>query len=147
MEYYWRLVYGPKDDTQTLRVPPQFVAEIRRKWDAGQAVHTTQGSVPAFLIREFAPTSEPYTDQKLLEGAAKAFGEPLLYEDGSIACKWVKMMVTTKEYEQHYSKLPSYKLLERSDPHVTVAFRKPVHEINSIVTPECTDVEIKRLTH
>lgn len=140
--YYWELILF--DGTTTL-IPPAASDLIKKRWDDGQPIHLSTGSVPANQIKSFKPTDKPFTQTKLIEDVSQAFNEPLLNNDGSIVFRWVKKAVTREKYNKHYSNVPSYRFLN-DDGMVTIAFRLPVHMIEQTITPYCDEQEIKVLT-
>jgi hypothetical protein len=152
MNYYWILSYGMRDDLEHIYIPPNAVDEVKRKWDAGEPIHTTRGSVPARDIRSFEPSDKPYGDQKLLQAAAKAFNEPVVntvedrgitYE--SVEAEWVKQVVTQRKWDKYYSGIPSYHKLADEGAYVVMAFRLPVHQVDERRTPKCSEQEVKSL--
>lgn len=164
MEFYWQLKYGPRDELKTLYIPPAQVANVQRKWDNGQPIHTTTGSIPPSQIKEFSPSDKPFGSQALLEAGARAFHEPIYktlpekqrfrtqagetieipYE--VIEGKWVKQVTTTDKWGRYYSAIPAYRLLEESGGMAIMAFKLATHDIDPTKTPECTAEEVKRLT-
>lgn len=166
MAYYWKLVYGAYDDLKTIMVPPEPknaqgltpIQVVKKRWENNQPVHTSQASISPHEIREFSPTDTLYTDQVLLEAGARAFREPLQTNMGSVrtmhnatvqykgvASKWVKQITTKDKWERYYSRIDSYHKLY-DDGMVTMAFRKAVHDIDPMITPECSENEVYMLT-
>lgn len=142
MEFYWELV---QFDGTRIEVPPAAVEVIKRRWDAGQPIHTArQGSIPHNQIKHFRPTDKVFTAQPLLEAAAQAFNEPVV-ESEAIMCRWVKKRVTQQNWGRYYSHHP-YKKLGEEGGMVLVGFRLPIHQINAVNTPYCTDDEVRELT-
>jgi hypothetical protein len=167
MAYYWKLTYGSYDDLKTIFIPPEPknmegltpIQVVQRRWDSGQPIHTSNGSIAASMVREFVPTDKPYSDQALLEAGAKAFKEAIVTDMGSIktrsgvevkyegiAGKWVKQVTTQQQWERYYSRIDSYHKLYNESGMVTMAFRKATHDIDVMLTPECTDKEVELLT-
>lgn len=146
-QFIWELI---QRDGTVLEIPPEAVATVKRRWEAGLPIHTRySGSIPPNQIAAFRPTDKIPSSQRLIEGAAQAFGEPVeaTYENGEkyIVARWCKKRVTQQKWEKYYA--PSgYKRLAEENGMVTVAFRVPVHQINSDLVQECTEDEIKTLT-
>lgn len=165
MEFYWELKYGTRDELRTIDIPPDKVAEVQRKWDNGQPIHTSRGSIPPSQIKEFSPTERPYGNQALLEAGARAFHEPIYktlpqtqnFETQAgqlieisyevVEAKWVKQVTTMDKWGRYYSAIPAYHLLEEANGMATMAFRLGTHDIDPTKTPECTVDEVKKLTH
>lgn len=141
MDYYWEIV---KRDGGTVKVPPSAVGVIRKRWDEGQPIHLAKETVPAHQITDFRQTSEPY-GQPLLEAAAAAFNEPMENPDGSMVVRWVKKAVTQAEWNTYYSRTPAYRKLGADGGMVMVAFRLPVHEIDTGKVGYCSDTEVASL--
>lgn len=141
--FYWELIL--KDDTR-YEIPPDVVDVVTRKMKAHDPVALSTATVPYSEIKHFRITNKPYGQQPLLEAAAQAFNEPVINEDGSIAAKWVKQLVTQREYARYYAAQPSYRSLGDEAGMVIVAHRLPVHQIDSTKVDYCTDDEISSLT-
>jgi len=167
MSYYWKLTYGPRDDLRELMIPPEPkniqgktpIDVVKQRWDSGQPIHTSTGSIPANQIKSFEQTDRPYSDHELLEAGARAFNEAIETDMGGvttqsgvvvrykgIAGKWVKQITTQNQWEKYYSKIESYHKLYDEGGMVTMAFKKAVHDIDVMLTPECTDKEVEMLT-
>jgi hypothetical protein len=142
MDFYWKIT--ERDNTVTY-IRPSDVATVKRRMDNGQPIHTTNRSIPASQIASFTKSDKPTDQQLLLEGAARAFNEPLL-EDGAVVCKWVCKPVTQQEFNRSYAQFPAYHFLSEMDGMVDVAFRVPVHQIDYHKVRECNVDEIARLT-
>lgn len=143
MDYYWELIL--KDDTR-IEVPPSGIPVIQKRMDERQPIHTAKsGSIPFAEIKIFRPTDKAYGQVPLLDAAAQAFGEPQINPDGSIRSKWVKKKVTQRDYAKHFAPLPAYIKLGEEGHLVTVAFRLPVHEIDTALLTYCSDEETRRL--
>lgn len=145
MEFYWELKYGSYDDLKSVMIPPAAVEVVKRRWDAGQAIHLSSGSIPANQIRSFEVTAKLFNQMSLIEDVARAFNEPMFDENGAMLCKWVKVNVTRNKYDKGlYAN--GYKRLDENNGIITLAFRKPVHEINPVETPVCNEDEVRQLT-
>jgi hypothetical protein len=90
-------------------------------------------------------TSKAFGHQPLLEAAAQAFDEPLINDDGSMICRWVKKQVTNREYNKHYAAVPAYRKLTEQNGLVTVAFFLPIHEADLDKVDYCEDSEVRKL--
>lgn len=129
MEYYWHIelysgeIIKVKPDPQKITAIQTLIAKQEG------AITTPTRSIVIKAIKDFRLSDEPYTDQKLLEDVAQAFREPLYTED-AISSRWVKKSVPRRRWDTHYSKIPSYRLLEDNYGTVTIAFILPVHAIN-----------------
>ena len=146
MEYLWELTYGDYRNPKSVMVPPDSVAVVKRRWDAGSPIHTSAGSIPARDIRGFEMSATPHSDQHLLEAASQAFREPEYNEDGSTIVEWVKKVIPQPVYQKRYDGIPAYRILSNVGGLVTIAFRLPVHEINLTKVEQCTDEEVNSLT-
>lgn len=140
--HYWQITLR---DGQKIQVPPEAVEIVKRRWEANQPIKTSKQIIPIHQIVAFEKTSRTKAEVPLVEAAAQAFKEEMLNEDGSVICRWVKMQVTSKEWEKHYSP-HHYKRLADEDGMVVVAWFQPAHLFNSERTSYCTDEEIKSLT-
>lgn len=156
LEFYYELKYGAWNDLKSVYVAPASVGVVQKRWDNGDPIHIPgRGSIPANQIRSFEVTGKVYGGtQKLLEDAAQAFGEPLYVEvdlgkgrtETQIQAKWVKKAVTTDQWQRHFSSIPGYNLLREESGMTLIAFRLPVHAIDSSRVQECTIDEVKQLT-
>jgi hypothetical protein len=141
-DVYWELI---DREGNRLEIPPEAVEIVKKRWNNGDPVHTSEGSMSAKDIRYFRPTSKRYGAQPLLEAAAQAFGEPVINEDGSTAVKWVKKDVPHREFARYYSNIPAYRKIASDGSMVTVAFRLPVHEINPELVEYCNQDDLQYL--
>lgn len=140
--YYWRITEF--DGTET-DIPPTAVEQVKRRWDNGQAIHTSNASIPANQIKSFRPTDKVEGQQLLLEEASRAFREPLFNTDGSAAARWVKRRVPLQLYNRRYSGIPAYHTLESDGSMVTMGFRVMVEYFNPETMDYCDANEISRL--
>lgn len=149
MKFYWELVQF--DDTVSL-IPPDSVEVVKRRWADGQPIHLETMSIPANQIKKFTISEKPYSNQKLLEGVAQAFDEPILdkretawgYTDETIRCRWVKKTVTNDKWIRFYSNIPGYKFLREDMGMTVVGFKLPVHMRSAV--DNCSEDEVKILT-
>lgn len=141
MEYYWEIVL--KDGT-TVDVVPSAVATVRSRWDEKKPIHFEHFSVNPYDIDDFRETSKPH-GQPLIEAAAQAFNEEMVNPDGSVVVRWVKKHVTTAEANR-LLQIPSYRKIQDDRGMVVVAFRVPVHEIDTQKVSYCTAEEEAQLT-
>lgn len=141
-KYYWELVQ--KDGT-VIYIPPEAVEVVKRRWNEGQPIHTSQGSVPSSQIKHFRPTDKPHGEQPLLEAAAQAFNEPVINPDGSIDSRWIKRRVPHQLFNRQYANIPAYRKIGEEAGLVVMAYRLPVHLINVQETQPCTEEEIRIL--
>lgn len=143
MEFYWDLTLR---DGTVIRIPPDKAPMIQSKIARKDPITMRTRSIPFSDIQRFEISDKPYGQQHLIEDAARAFNEPVLNEDGSIVCKWVRKIVTQNKWEKYYSAHPGYKKLGDENGMAIVAFRLPVHEIDVNLTSYCTEEEVGRLT-
>lgn len=145
-QVFWELIQ--KDGT-IIEIPPEAVATVKRRWEAGLPIHTKyQGSIPPSQIAAFRPTGKPANAQPLLEEVARAFNEPVIEErengETVVIVKWVKKRVPQQRWEKYYS--PSgYKRLGDEMGMVTIAWRQPVHLIDPQQVEYCSEQEIQQL--
>lgn len=146
MQYYHKLVYGDYKDLKTLWIPPASVPDIQKKMSNNEPIHLTgAGTVVPSQIRSFEPSDKPFNPQPLLDAVAGAFNEPVINEDGSIACRWVRKEVTSHQWDKHYGPI-GYKRLGDTVGMVSVAMFMPIHQIDTAKMQYCTDAEISKLT-
>lgn len=146
MEFYWKLEYGDYKDLKSIMIPPASVEAVKRRWEQGQPINLSQGSIPPSQIRSFEMSDKPFSSQPMLTaGAAQAFHEPIITADG-VEARWVKKSVTKNSWEKRYSQINGYKLLGDDGNMAVVAFKLATHDVNPGVTPYCTEAEIKMLT-
>lgn len=138
LDNYWHIeLYSG----EIIKVKPdaEVIAHIQKKMEQQQgAINTPTRSIVVKDIRDFRLSDEPYSDQKLLEGAAQAFNEAIdstiIGENGkqykAIKARLVKKSVPRRRWETYYKFIPSYKLLSEVDNYVLMAFVVPVHLIN-----------------
>lgn len=84
-------------------------------------------------------------DQFIADQAARAFGTPILKENGNIECRWVKKSVSDGRYEKYFSHLPGYHRLSDMGGQTMIAFRLAAHEVDLNAVENCTSDEIRRL--
>lgn len=142
MEYYWKLT---QHDGTVTDIPPAVVPIVKRRMTDGQAINLKTMSIPANQIKSFRISERPFTETLLLEESAGVFGEPLINPDGTMVYKWVKKGVPQDKWNKFYSPNAAYKKLAEENSMVIIAFKLPVHSINQLITPYCTDEEINRL--
>lgn len=118
------------------------------------AITTPTRSIIVKDIKDFRVSDEMYTDQKLLEGAAQAFKEPVYVtykENGieytAVKARYVKRSVPRRKWESYYSKISSYKLLSENDSYVMMTFVVPVHSIDHTKVQELTPEEELRMSN
>lgn len=140
-EYYWEIVLREGD---RIRIPPHGVEVVRRRWANKEPVSVPGRSIAPSEIKDFKQTSELY-NQKLLEEVHQAFNDPLETENG-IASRWVKKSVTSHEYNKHYGGIPSYKKLREEGSMVEIAFKLPIHLIDTTKVERCNELDVERLT-
>lgn len=153
MSYYWKLTYGARDDLREIMIPPEPkniqgltpVDVVNQRWENGLPIKTSTSSIPASQIKGFEQTDKLYSNRALLEAGARAFKEPIVTDIG-IAAKWVKQITTNQQWEKYYSHIDSYHRLYNEGGMVTMAFKKATHDIDTMLTPVCTDKEIGMLT-
>lgn len=135
---YWKLLMW---DGEEVKVKPENVEFIQAKLDQGEGfIKTPNRSIAVKNIKDFIESDEIYTDQKLLESSAQAFGEAIYNDDGSIIFRWVKKSVPKRQYYKYYAPTPGYRRLSEEENYVTVMWKQPVHLIDlqnmSELTPE-----------
>lgn len=139
----WELILK---DGRVIDIPPQAVDTVRKRRDAKQPIHLKHEDINYYDIQEFRRTGKLWGQQLLAEEAAQAFGEAIINEDESIKTRWVKKQVSQQQWHKHYSAIPSYKLLSNEDGLTTIAFRLPVHLVDTSKTPYCNPSEVNTLT-
>ena len=141
--HYWEL---KTKDGASIQIPPSAVDIVKRRWDAGQPIHTTARTVPPRDIVSFEKSTKILSEVPLVEAAAQAFNEPIVSENGIVA-RWVKKDVTQGEFNQFYSKNPAYRKLKNDAGLVVVAFKLPVHLCDESKVQYCTNDDIMSLTN
>lgn len=141
-EFYWELV---QFDGTTLDVPPDLVAQVKSRMEQKLVINTSSMVIPANQVKYFRKTSKPFNPQPLLEDVSRAFKTPLLNEDGSIQYKWIKRLLTSREWAKLGS--PAYRRLPDENGMVVVAFKQPTHQIDLQKTIELTEDEISKLQY
>lgn len=149
-EFYWELTLMSGDK---ILIPPEYVASVQRKLDAGEYITTSRQKFPAHQVTNFERTSKRKAGTNLLEQAAQAFSEPLTrtrhFKDGTsdeaVSVKWVKKQVTQREWEKYYSP-HGYKKINSAGGVVVVAFRCATHLVDTNNVQYCTTDEVERLT-
>jgi hypothetical protein len=139
-EYYWELV---QRDGTTTEVPPDLVDVIKRRMANKEPINTKSAVIPFAQIEHFRKTSKPFNTQPLIEAAAQAFKEAIFNEDGSIQAQWVKKEVTQRDYDKKY--VHGYRVLDKANNMVVIAFRLPTHLIDNSVVSYLSDNEIEKL--
>lgn len=142
MEYYWQIT---QHDGTTTDIPPDKVDVVKRRMIDGLPINLKTMTIPTNQIRSFRISERPFTSTVLLEESAGVFGEPLNNPDGSIVYRWVKKGVPQDKWNKYYSPNVAYKKLAEENSMVIVAFKLPVHTINQLMTPYCTDEEVNRI--
>jgi len=142
MDYYWELI---QQDGTRIEIPPEHIEIVKRRWNNGEPIHMNMQSIPANQIKTLYRTDKPYTATPLLEAVAHAFNEPVITEAGDIQARWVKKTVPSRMHAKKYN-TPAYKVLEEGGGVVTVAYRVPVHLIDTNSMQYCEVDEINRLT-
>lgn len=142
--YYWIL---EKWDGEKVKVKPSSANEVQNIITSGTGfIRTATRTINVKDVKSFDQSDIPYSDQKLLESASRAFNSELYTEiDGEtfIQAKWVKKFVPNKQWENYYKKHPHYHFLEESDQGVMVAFIVPTHQIDHQRVTELTAWEVK----
>lgn len=146
-QYFWELIQ--KDGT-VIEIPPDAVAVVKRRWEAGLPIHTKySGSIPPTQIAAFRPTDKRANQQPLLEEVARVFNEPVTEEreNGEVVVivKWVKKRVTQQKWEKYYSPSGYKRLADDMGGMVTIAWRQPVHLIDPQMVEYCSEQEIQQL--
>lgn len=149
MTFYWELI--EKDGTRH-DIAPDDVPKINKLMGNHDPVPLKAGTIPFSEIKHFRASNKSYGQQPLLEAVAQAFREPIYQEAKekgviyhSVACQWVKKPITAREYDSHYSKIPAYRNLGTDNGMVMVAFKVPIHEVDTVKTTPCTTVEEEKL--
>lgn len=141
MEFYYHLI---KWDGEVIKVKPENAEFIRASLKRGSGfIVTPVRSIAVKDVKDFRESSERYTDQKLLEGSAQAFNEPVI-EGDAVMCKWVKKAITKREWEKYYHPT-GYRLLGEQDNYVLIAMRLPIHQIDYQRVLDCSPEEILKL--
>lgn len=123
----------------------KLIQEMIRKQEG--AVTTPTRSIIIKDVRDFRLSDEVYVDenQKLLEGTAQAFDEPVYLKDGSVVARWMKKSVPKRRWDTHYRFITGYKFLGENDNYVSIAFRVPIHLINYSAVSELSGSELIQL--
>jgi len=132
---WWLLTFK---NGETLKIKPEFAPEIKRQMRESVHLITKDWTKKVTDIASFEKTSEPITETPkissgLVEDVARVFNTPII-EDEAVTYAWVKRDVTKREWLSHFSKIPSYKLLQDQGSHVTMGYKLAVHLINDRVT-------------
>lgn len=143
MDFYWEII---EHDGTVTDIPPDSVEVVRRRWKNNEPINLATTSIPANQIKKFQLTGRPYGQQPLLEAAAQAFKDPMYNPDGTVIVQWVKKHVPQREYTKHYGAIPSYRRLDEDRGMIVVAFRLPVHLIDTAKLDYCTPDEVQQLT-
>lgn len=151
-QYYWEIILY-SGETIEVKPNPKNIGEIQRKLaDQHGSITTPTRSIIVKDIKDFRITSKRYTDQKLVEGQAQAFNEPVYTERviggikyEGIAAKYVKKSVPRRRWDTHYRFMNNYKL-EDNDSFVTFAFIMPVHNIDYSQMEDLTPDEELRVS-
>jgi len=141
-EYYWELIL--RDGTR-LEIPPSGVDVVKRRMSAHDPINTKSQVIPYAQIEHFRITNKPYGQALLLDEVAQVFNEPQENDDGSIIYKWVTKQVTQDRWNKYYSHHGAYKRVGAEGSMMTVAFRQPVHLVDTNNTPYATDQEIAEI--
>lgn len=101
-------------------------------------------------IDSITKTSQRITDDTKLLYANEAGlhdRSPIINSDGDVVTNWYKKLVTKKEYENYYSKHPSYHLVSKDAGDIWVGFR--IAERENGYRPDnieqCNESEAERL--
>lgn len=136
MSHYWHLI---KWDGEVIKVKPENVEFVQAKLDTSEGfIKTPNRSIAVKDIKDFVESDEIFTDHKLLEGASKAFNDPVINDSDDVVCRWVKKSVPKRQYTRYYMHFPAYRRLREDDSYVTIAWKQPVHQINNQLTDELT---------
>lgn len=136
--HYWHLI---NYENEHIPVKPENVELVQKKLATGEGfIRTPTRSIAVRSIKDFVESDEPYTDQKLLEGASQAFNDPLITKDG-IKARIVKKSVPARKWNSYYSHIPSYHFLSTNDTYVMMYFTLPVHLIDHEQVEELTEQE------
>lgn len=129
MNNYWHLELWDKEIIK-VKPDPSNIELIQSLLAKGEGMITTPTrSINVKDVKGFQVSDEVYTNQKMIEGVAQAFNEPIFTKNG-IKSKWVKKTVPRRRWEAYYRHIPSYKFHAETDNSVTMIFRLPVHLIN-----------------
>jgi hypothetical protein len=141
---YWELVTY---ENERISVKPENVQLVQAKLATAEGFITTPTrSIAVKSIKDFVESDKPYTDQKVIEDGARAFGTPMLNPDGSVIVRWVKKSVTRREFGKYYSAHQAYRKISESDNHVMITWKQPVHLIDSQLVSELTQDEERNLS-
>lgn len=144
MSYYWELV--TKDDSR-YEIPPEVVPVVQRRIGNKDPINLSTASIPYGDIKHFRITDKPFGEQLVLEAAARAFNQPIINDDGSIVCRWVKKSVPHQLYGKHYAHLQGYHHLSDDGNMVVIAFKVAAHDVSPDRVAYCTVDEIRELEH
>lgn len=140
MEYYWLI---EKWNGEKIRVKPTSAPYVQKIIAKGEGFITTSSmTINVKDIKSFDRSDIPFDDQKLLEGASRAFNEPVILPNGSVEAKWVKKTISRRHWDKYYSGMPSYHLIGEDEGSVTVAFQLPTHLIKPKVVTQLSNYEV-----
>jgi hypothetical protein len=161
-QFYWHLIlkddFGKDGEIIKVKPDPENVKRIQDMIAKNEgAITTPTRSIPINRVKEFRLSDERYSDQKLLEGTAQAFGEPIYtetvverngekYTYHGVAAKWVKKSVPRRRWDTYYRFMSGHKKLEDNDSYVTMAFVLPVHSIDYAEVQDVTGEEYLKLS-
>lgn len=141
-DFYWQLTL--KDGT-VFDVPPTAVSVIQKRIKNREPINLKSRTVLYAEIQHFQKSERRFSSQRLLDSAAQAFREPLINEDESIVSRWVKKEVSNDRWQKYYAP-QGYKRLSGDSERTVIAFRLPVHQIDTAELSYCSDDDIKTLT-
>lgn len=143
LPHYWLL---ERWDGETIKVKPENAPQVQSLITKGEGfIRTKTRTINVKDIKSFDESDIPYSDQKLLEDASRAFNSVLISKidnEELIQAKWVKKTIPNKRWEAYYVRQPSYKFLYENESGVTMAFVIPTHAINPNRVTEMTTQEL-----
>lgn len=136
----------PLRDGTVVKIPPAKVAHITKLIE-DKAPIRMEGRLILYQDIESGPKeyAPPDLEPELLEGAALAFGSPIVTAHGEIKCVWVKETVSATRWNKYYSQFANYFKLGNSYDSIVVAYRLPMHMLSTISVEKCNESEAQQL--
>ena len=145
--YYWIIETW---DKEKIRVKPQYATAVQNKIDTGTGfIRMPNRSINDKDIKGFELSDIVVSDQKLLEEASTAFGDPIItkLDDGSEAVKGtcVKKNIKRNRFDKYFKNHPSYIPIKENENSITVAFIVPTHLVDLERVTKMNVYEIEKL--
>lgn len=151
MSFYWAVKFKSYE-REDLLINEKVKEYIETEWIKGaQQTFTFDKEIYSYnSIDSIVRTNKQIIDLTKLLYAAEATKNsksPMFNSNGEIITNWYKKLVTRKEYENYYSKHPSYKTLDKDANGIYIAFRLVEKENGSRPdsVEQCSEQEVERL--